>query len=43
MKTYSLKNIITAAVAIIIVATFIALAVIHLVDLTNQGLINWRN
>lgn len=28
--------------SIAIVLTFVALAVVHIVNLTNQGLINWK-
>lgn len=43
MKTLNLKNIAIKTFATIVVLTFITLAVIHVIHLTNQGLINWNN
>lgn len=43
MKTLNLKNILIKAAATIIVLGFITLAVIHVIHLTNAGLINWNN
>lgn len=41
MKT--LKNHYPAIIATIIVVAFAAAAVMHIVHLTNAGLINWKN
>jgi len=43
MKTLNIKNITIKAIATIIVLGFVAAAVIHIIHLTNAGLINWNN
>lgn len=43
MKTLNLKNIAIQIIATVIVLTFVTLAVIHVIHLTNQGLIDWSN
>lgn len=42
MKTINLRTIAFKVLACVIVLTFVALAVVHIVNLTNQGLINWK-
>jgi hypothetical protein len=43
MKTLNTKQIIIAVMAAAIVLSFVTLAVIHIVNLTNAGLIDWKN
>lgn len=43
MKTLSNPQILKAALATIVVLAFVTLAVIHIIHLTNAGLIDWKN
>jgi hypothetical protein len=44
MKTLHItKDQMIAAIATILVVAFVVAAVIHIVSLTNMGLINWRD
>lgn len=42
MKTLNRNQIAIAVIATIVVATFAALAIIHIINLTEAGLINWK-
>lgn len=41
-KTINLRNAAIKVLVCAIVLTFVVLAVIHVISLTNQGLINWK-
>jgi hypothetical protein len=43
MKTLNLKQIAIAVIATIIIVGFATAAAIHIVHLTEAGLINWKN
>lgn len=43
MKTINIRNIAIKVLACLIVLTFVTLAVLHVIHLTQAHLINWNN